>query len=206
MKIGILGGSFNPSHKGHVDIVCHMNKTLQLSLVLFMVAKCSPFKVSKTNISFKDRYNLLSLLLDYYKKNGINYLKPSDFELSFQQDVVYTVEVLKKFKEEYPNDEIYFIMGQDSFDNIHKYKDHEWLLNKENICIIVYGRVGYDNTINKENYDNVIFMDNLPINDISSTEIREILEKEDYNNKRLNDCLIEEQIKYIKKNGLYTNN
>lgn len=70
----------------------------------------------------------------------------------------------------------------------------------------MYGRVGYDNTINKENYDNVIFMDNLPINDISSTEIREILEKEDYNNKRLNDCLIEEQIKYIKQNGLYTNN
>jgi nicotinic acid mononucleotide adenylyltransferase len=44
------------------------------------------------------------------------------------------------------------------------------------------------------------------MNDISSTEIREILKKEDYNNKRLNDCLIEEQIKYIKENELYTNN
>jgi nicotinic acid mononucleotide adenylyltransferase len=78
------------------------------------------------------------------------------------------------------------------------------LFDKNNVYLVVYGRPNYEQSENK--YENVIFLYDTPMNDISSTEIREILKKEDYNNKRLNDCLIEEQIKYIKENGLYTNN
>ena len=199
MKVGILGGSFDPFHKGHFGVAKYTKAELNLDLVLLMCSKCSPFKNGITSTSFTDRLNMVKL----YNEDGI---KATAFEqIRFpQQDIVYTVECLKKYKSLHPDHIVYYIMGQASFNKIEFYRDYEWLLDKNNVYLVVYGRPNYEQSENK--YENVIFLYDTPMNDISSTEIREILKKEDYNNKRLNDCLIEEQIKYIKENGLYTNN
>ena len=199
MKVGILGGSFDPFHKGHFGVAKYTQAELNLDLVLLMCSKCSPFKNGITSTSFTDRLNMVKL----YNEEGI---KATAFEqIRFpQQDIVYSVECLKKYKSLHPDHIVYYIMGQDSFNKIEFYRDYKWLFDKNNVYLVVYGRPNYEQSENK--YENVIFLYDTPMNDISSTEIREILKKEDYNNKRLNDCLIEEQIKYIKENGLYTNN
>lgn len=192
MKKGILGGSFNPPHKMHLDIALELINKQYVDNVVF-VPTGSKYKYKNNLLPDKNRLEMLQILA---KKN--DNLDVSDYEL--QSEVVYTYQTLKHFKEENKDDEIYFICGTDNLSYMDKWMNAVEILS--NYKILVIKRQGED--INellekfKEYRENIIVAD-IEQRDISSTEIREKLK----NKEDVLDLLDKDVYEYIKENRLY---
>ena len=105
MKIGILGGSFDPIHNGHINMAVCAYKEFNLDKVIFMPAAHSPNKDENSMTSFEDRYEMCRLALEEY-----DYLEVSDFENTFSERS-YTYRTLTKYKELHPKDYFHVISG-----------------------------------------------------------------------------------------------
>ena len=132
-KIGILGGTFDPAHKGHIKISKYAKKKFKLDKVIWAVTKKNPFK-SKSSLNIKER-------IKYAKK--IN-LKNKFINISCYEDKIKsnkTINLIKFFLKKNKNTEIYFIMGADNLINFHKWKKYNII---PSLCkIIVFDRDGY---------------------------------------------------------------
>lgn len=121
MKIGIFGGSFNPVHKSHVQIAQDVIKKLNLAKLFFVLAKKSPFKVDVKYVSTKHRLNMLKMILPL--QSSI-----SHFEIK-KNSLSYSIDTINYFRAKYPQSQIYFVIGSDQLDDLHKWKDIA-LINK----------------------------------------------------------------------------
>ena len=114
MKIGIYGGSFNPIHKGHIAIATESIEKLGLDKLYFVPNYKSPFKTKIKSIDVKDRINM------------INLVKPKKTEVSLfeanRKGISYTIDTVRYFKNKFPNDELFFIIGTDNLYKLHKWK------------------------------------------------------------------------------------
>jgi nicotinate-nucleotide adenylyltransferase len=122
----------------------------------------------------------------------------SDYEL--KSEVVYTIDTLKHFKEEYPNDEICFICGLDNFSYIDKWKNGEEILT--NYKIVVINRDGNDLEellVKYDKYKDNIIISNMEMKDISSTYIRDNIKEID----KVKEYIDEDVLRYIQENNLY---
>ncbi len=198
-KIGILGGSFDPVHNGHIGLAEDAKNQMGLDEVLLIPAKLQPFKLDKKMVSGEQRLEMISLAVA--DKPG---LTPCDYELK-QEDISYTYKTLKAITEmEGPETEVYFLTGTDSLLQIHRWKNAEELLRTYNF--VVGSRPGYKDDelseciafLKKEYNTNVTKVDNNQLN-ISSTEIRERLET----GKGLGGLVPEVVERYIIEHGLY---
>ncbi|WP_435150766.1 nicotinate (nicotinamide) nucleotide adenylyltransferase [Candidatus Pelagibacter bacterium nBUS_44] len=168
IKIGILGGSFDPAHKGHLAISKEAIKRFDLKKIIWAVTKKNPLKaVSKTPISKR--------IKDCKKLIGSN-----DFiKVKFYEDIINSnktidlVNYLKKNK----NLEIFFIMGADNLINFHKWYKSKSITEKCNIA--VFDRHGYkknslkSETFKKLNNKTLTFVKFKKVN-ISSSQLRRI--------------------------------
>ena len=131
-KIGILGGSFDPAHKGHLAISKEAVKRLKLKYVIWAVTKKNPFK-KKSNIS-------VSIRIKYCKKIiGKNTL----IKIKCYDDIIRsnkTINLINYFTKNKKN-EIYFLMGADNLINFHKWS--KWKSISKKCTIIVFDRQGY---------------------------------------------------------------
>ena len=192
MKIGVFGGSFNPSHKMHLNIGLELVNKQYVDKVIY-VPTGSKYKYKNNLLPDKNRLEMLEILTNKYKNLSVD-----DYEL--KDEVVYTCETLAYFKELYPNDEIYFICGADNLSYIDKWKNGEDILN--NYKIIAMKRKGEDiEELLKKfvAYQNNIIVADVEQQDISSTDIREKLK----NNENVLDVLDKDVYEYIRKNKLY---
>lgn len=182
MKIGLMGGTFDPFHKGHLWVVEQAIKQCELDLVYILPNYKSPFKGTKKNLlSDDDRIELIKRSIEKSKyKNKIVVSKSDLVSARLQKKPNYTIDSLKEFvlyTTFSDNKEFYTIMGADCFFNLHKYK--EW----ENICllskIIVAPREPYTNLRHEKmvNYFSRAFFLKGASPDVSSTEIRYQLTK-----------------------------
>lgn len=182
MKIGIFGGTFNPIHKGHIDIMKKIYNKMFLDKVLIMPNKIPPHKDINFIVNEKHRELMVRKAIMEY-----DFLEFEDYELK-KNDVSYTYESLLYLNEVYKEDQLFFIIGSDSFVNFYKWKNINMIF--ENASIVVYLRKEehkeYVSEI-KEKYEKLykgkihLIFDN--IIDISSTEIRnKILKGEDVKN------------------------
>ena len=199
IKIGILGGTFDPCHKGHVNLAKDAFEQAELDEVILMPAKIQPFKQHKKVTDSKHRVNMLNLAIE-----GIEGLRVSSWELE-QDHISYTyrtLEEVKKLKGE--NTKVYFITGTDAFIAMENWANSESLLTKNNFIVGV--RPGYrleelEAAINKVR--NVYHSEVIKINNkkfhISSTEIRERI----LNNERGIELIDEKVERYIVDNELY---
>lgn len=194
MKIGIFGGSFNPPHKMHVDIAKQLLNKHYVDKLIY-VPTGSKYKYKNNLIPDKYRYDMLKIITDQDTRMDV-----SDFE---QKDhIVYTFETLAHFKQEYPNDEIYFICGTDNLSYIDQWKNGIELLKNNKFLVI--NREGNEVTELLEKYkdykENIVVAD-IPLNNISSTNIRLLIA----GNKKeeLNNLLDKGVIEYIYKENLY---
>ena len=116
MKIGIFGGSFDPVHYGHLILAEQCREQAGLDRVIFVPATVSPLKTDGPAASDKHRLQMLSLAIAGH----------TDFEISTCEidrgGKSYTVDTLNEFKTLYENDELYFLMGQDSVATFCKWK------------------------------------------------------------------------------------
>ncbi|MEE1389975.1 MAG: nicotinate (nicotinamide) nucleotide adenylyltransferase [Clostridia bacterium] len=196
--IAIFGGSFNPPLNSHLELAKQVIKNLcNIEKVIFVPVST---KYNRKNNLTEDahRYKMLKLMC-----NGEEKLEVSDVELSYGRQL-YTIETLDIFKNEYPEYDIYFIMGTDNLKDLHTWKEPERIL--KNYKIIVLER-------NEDNLEKIIEEDKLlrdnkkaliiakkikPIK-LSSTIIREKIK----NGEEVESFFKKEVLEYINKNGLY---
>ena len=167
IKIGILGGSFEPAHNGHLAISKIAIKKIRLSKIYWVVTKKNPFK-KKHFFNLNKRFLLAKKIALKEKKIKVTYLDG----ITKSSRSINTIKYL--FKKNKPND-LYFIIGSDILLELHRWRS--WKRIVKLTKLIVFSRRGYD-TKSKEsivskylNKKNIIFIKNKPIN-ISSSYLR----------------------------------
>ncbi len=116
-KIGILGGTFNPIHYGHLILGEQVLGQLKLDRVIFVPTFIPPHKSSKDVIGSHDRLNMIKLAV-----SGNSRFTVSDLEMR-RKGMSYTVDTLRQIKSKYPSSELFFICGSDLVSEIPKWKD-----------------------------------------------------------------------------------
>lgn len=166
MKIGLYFGSFNPIHLGHLLIASYVVEEKLADKVWFVVSPQNPFKKASTLLNEYDRLHLVNLAIE----NDARF-KASDIEFKLPKPS-YTIDTLTYLKEKYPSLEFSIILGADSYQNIHKWKNGDQILNNNDI--LVYNRIGSEAI--KPEANNHQFL-KAPILEISSTEIRNFIKQ-----------------------------
>ena len=168
IKIGVLGGSFDPAHKGHVAISKEAKKKFKLKKVIWAITKKNPFKL-KSKTSVQER-------IKYCKKiiSTNSFIKVKFYENIIKANkTINLINHLKKNK----NIEIYFLMGADNLIHFHKW--HKSKLISRKCIIVVFDRHGYkknslkSETFKQLNKDNLKFIKFNKVN-ISSSQLRKI--------------------------------
>ena len=165
-KIGILGGTFDPAHLGHLRISIEAKKKFKLKRIIWAITKKKPLK-KKPFFSFTLRKKLCRKIIKGHKKI---YLKHYENKLKSRTSIsiVKFLNKNKKYK-------IFFIIGSDNLINFHKWKKYKDLLKMSNL--VVFSRKGFDTKAKKSvimkhlKGKNIKFFRNLKI-DISSTQLR----------------------------------
>jgi len=166
-KVGILGGTFDPPHIGHLNISKIAIKILKLDNLIWVVAKQNPLK-TKPYLSLKARLLLSKHIAKKQKKISVTYLNNKIKSLS-------TYIILKYLKKKYKTNKLFFIMGSDNLAQFHKWKN--WKKINEVAKIVVFPRTNYPNKsfnsiISKGlKKDDLIYINSKKIN-ISSSLIR----------------------------------
>jgi nicotinate-nucleotide adenylyltransferase len=168
IKIGILGGSFDPAHLGHLAISKEAKKRFNLKKIIWAITKRNPFKdKSKTILSKRIR--------ECKKIIGLN----SFIKVKFYEDIIKsnkTIDLINYLKKN-DNIEIYFLMGADNLINFHKWHKSKLISKKCNI--LVFDRHGYKKNSLKSkafkelNKSILTFIEFEKVN-ISSSQLRKI--------------------------------
>jgi nicotinate-nucleotide adenylyltransferase len=198
LKVGILGGTFNPIHYGHLLLAESARDRLGLDKVVFIPTGNNPFKTTDWDIDASHRYEMAKRGIE---SNG--YFEISDIEIK-REGYTYTIDTLKELEKEYSGDELYLIVGADIVFEIDAWKQAEEVLKK--ISLVTTFRPGYDQDRLdtrveeiKELYHARILKLYTPEMDISSSEIRSRV-KHGYSIKYLLPENVEE---YIYQQNLY---
>ena len=164
--IGLLGGSFDPAHKGHLGISRIALKKLKLKKIYWIITKKNPLK-KKTFYSLDDRIKYAKKVIRAQKKIETIYID-NIIKSSRIIDVINYFRKKKKIKN------IFFIIGSDNLISFHKWKS--WRKIVKLVKLIVFSRKGYDrkgmkSTVAKNFKNRIIFVKNKPIS-ISSTQLK----------------------------------
>jgi len=168
IRIGILGGTFDPAHKGHLEISKQAKKRFKLTNIVWAITKKNPFK-SESKSNLKSRIQFAKKLIS---KN--NYIKVKFYEEKIGSNR--TADLIEYLSKEKKN-EIYFIMGADNLINFHKWYKWKSIIKKCNI--LVFDRQGYKTkslksvTFTEKNKKNVTFINFNKVN-ISSSQLRKV--------------------------------
>ena len=132
-KIGLLGGTFDPAHKGQVEISKQAKKKYKLNYILWAITKKNPFKKkSKTKLTNRIRFAK--------KIIGLNkFIKITFYENKIKSNK--TFDLINHIKRKNSVSDLYFIMGADNLINFHKW--HKWKSISKKCNILVFDRQGY---------------------------------------------------------------
>ena len=161
MHIGLYFGSFNPIHIGHLIIANHVVEHTEVDKVWFVVSPHNPLKDSHTLLNEYDRLHLAELAIQDNPR-----FRASNVEFHLPKPS-YTIDTLTYLSEKFPLERFSVIIGSDSFQNIHRWKNYQQLI--KHYSFIVYRRPGFD--INETHGAQLQFME-APMLDISATFIR----------------------------------
>lgn len=164
-KIGIMGGTFNPIHNGHIKIAQAAKSEYHLDRVIFLTSGNPPHKQGEAILDAKIRHIMVKRAI-----SEIEGFEPCDYEVN-REEYSYSVNTLRHFSEAMHDDELFFIIGGDSLRDFHKWYMPEEILK---LCtLLVYDRSGgiIDSPYAKPVHGEKI--------DVSSTKIRQMLENGD---------------------------
>jgi len=164
-RIGIFGGSFDPPHRGHLEISKLAIKKLFLDQIYWCLTKKNPFK-NKAFFSLSERIKKSKIITNKEKKIKIKF-----FEDRIKKNS--TVDLIKYLKKNKKKNIFFLIIGSDNLIKFHKWKN--WKLLPELAEIVVFSRKDYDKKAKKSvmmrHIKKITFIKNKPIN-ISSTQIK----------------------------------
>jgi nicotinate-nucleotide adenylyltransferase len=159
--IGILGGSFNPVHIGHLILASYLSQWGYVDKVWLTLSPQNPLKDPRSLISDIKRLNML-----HRATKNIDFIQTCDIELSMPRPS-YTIDTLDTLAKRYPGKKFKLIIGSDNWAIFDKWKDSERILDEYGV--IVYPRLGYPTP--SHIIDGMEVAD-APVIDISSTFIR----------------------------------
>lgn len=196
MKIGLFGGTFDPIHIGHMILMENVINNLDLDKIYVLPNSNPPHKLENKKTALNLRLKMVNETIKDNPKLEIN-----DYDFR-DNKIHYTFDTINYFKKSYPNDEFFFIMGEDSFLDIEKWKNYKEIL-KENLIIFKrysnknFSLISKINQVRKYN-KNIYLIDNIAL-DISSTLIRNLVKE----NKSIRYLVNDEVINIIKEEKLY---
>lgn len=168
--LGILGGTFDPIHIGHLRIAEAVYERIALEQIIFIPAFVPPHKVGQDYAPAEHRYAMTELAVKPYPHFTV-----SDMELR-RSGVSYTIDTLRELRHKYPEKELYFIIGADSVAQLHTWNSIEEMLQLA--TFVAAGRPGYEGVMEEVVHHlgaaaaERIMLLHTPEYDISSTEIR----------------------------------
>ncbi len=187
MRIGILGGTFNPIHIGHLILAEETREKIGLEKIIFMPAYLPPHKVSSDIAAAQDRLKMVRLATA-----GNAFFSVSDIEIK-RDGRSYTIDTVKELKLLYPKDELYFIIGSDLLAYLEEWKDLDEIIKL--LKFIVATRPGYP----LEKIPSHIATIPIRAVDISGFEIRKAIKEK----KSFRYLVPEKVFDYVKKYKLY---
>ncbi|MFW5838135.1 MAG: nicotinate-nicotinamide nucleotide adenylyltransferase, partial [Desulfovibrionaceae bacterium] len=132
-RIGLLGGSFNPVHCGHLRMAVEAREALGLDRVELVCAPSPPHKPSRGLAAFEDRFALLRESLD-----GLDGLVPSDIEAG-REGPSYTSDTLDEYARREPDAQLFFVLGLPSMYELHQWHEGLGLPGKTNLAALRRG-------------------------------------------------------------------
>ena len=180
MKVGFLLGSFDPIHMGHLYMASSALNAGLVDEVVFVPSVQNPWKENSTD--FRNRCFMIQLAIDdmeHCSLSSIDYRNTEPY---------YSVNTLKMLKEEYPEDDLYVIVGVDIVNDIKNWHEGQWIL--DNFKLI---------TIAREGYLDAGIPDIRKTLNVSSTEIRELAKEK----KQIYPLVPKVISQYIKRFNLY---
>ena len=195
-KIGLFGGTFDPPHTGHTALAKATLLNFSLDKIIFIPAGNPPHKTQKRVSDKTHRFEMVKMAI-----KGEPNFSISDFDIKNEKPN-YSYLTIEHFKNEYPDDEIFFIVGADSYRDFPKWKNFPDILS---LCtFIVLNRNDADLGEYFKKYCEIypehkaLFSDDFSY-DVSSTELREKIKSGENCKNLLPDGVYE----YIKKHKLY---
>lgn len=188
MHIGLYFGSFNPIHIGHLIVANHIVEHTDVDKLWFVVSPHNPLKDSHSLLNEYDRLHLAELAIKDNAK-----FRASNVEFHLPKPS-YTIDTLSYLTEKFPLEQFSVIMGADSFQNIHRWKNFETLVSR--YSFIVYNRPGFQIT---DTHNARLQVLDAPLLEISSTYIRRQIKS----GKSIRYIVPDNVADYIKENGYY---
>jgi nicotinate-nucleotide adenylyltransferase len=215
-KLGILGGTFNPIHLGHLAAAEEVCERLELDRVIFIPAFLPPHKNEEDAPTARQRLEMVRLAIEGNPRFSLSSMEVERGGRS------YTIDTIMELKRIYRDADLYFITGLDSFLDIRTWKDWQRLLT---LCsFVVLSREGYrftdlvnQNLVQASEQDLAaldartrhqlvartggirIFLENIPLYDVSSTDVRARIKQ----GRSVKYRLLEQVEHYIINNNLY---
>ena len=168
IKVGVLGGSFDPAHKGHLAISKEAHKKFNLKLIIWAITNQNPFK-KKTNKNLKERIIFCKKITQNTKFIKVKYFE----DLINSNKTTDLIDFLYKIKKY----ELFFLIGADNLVKFHKW--HKWKNILKKSKLVVFDRHGFKkSSLNSRTYKNstnktVTFVEFNKVN-ISSSQLRKI--------------------------------
>jgi len=207
--MGILGGTFDPVHNGHLRMALEVQQQLNLSEVRLIPLNIPPHR-SQPVATNKHRLNMLTKAV-----TGIDGLIIDDREIN-RDETSWTIDTVKTLRDEFPDQSLCLLMGEDAFVTLDNWRS--WQELTDYVHIIVASRTARDSANYpgavksffkqrevtftdplEEQLCGCIFCAQIPMLDISSTQIRELIK----NGKNADFLLPQPVLEYINDNKLY---
>ncbi len=195
IKIGLFGGAFDPIHNGHISAAELTFRELKLNKMIIMPTGISPHKSGKhPKVSFTHRLNMCKIAFGKMENFEV-----SDFE-GKTGGKSFTLNTLRALKKTYPEDAQFFlIIGGDMLFNLPQWYKYESILKECKVTAVAREENQYINMLEFAAEIGRVKVLNLPVTDVSSTDIRKkIAEKTD-----ISELTPKEVAEYIEKNNLY---
>jgi nicotinate-nucleotide adenylyltransferase len=194
-RIGVLGGTFDPVHLGHLSAASHAVSGLGLDQVLFVPAG-QPWQKQSVQASGRDRFAMVSLAIE-----GVQSFAVSRLEID-REGPTYTIDTLRALRSwpQYEQADLFFITGADAIAEIDSWKDHDQLAQLA--AFVAVTRPGFDPTTDPDGATlavPVIRLD-VPGLDISSTLIRQRVAR----GESIDDLTAPNVVRYIDEHRLYS--
>ena len=188
MHIGLYFGSFNPIHIGHLIVANHIVENTEVDKIWFVVSPHNPLKDAHSLLNEYHRLHLVELAIDENTR-----FRASNVEFHLPKPS-FTIDTLTYLVEKFPLEKFSVILGSDSFQNIHRWKNFENLV--AHYSFIVYNRPGFDI---KETHGADITVMAAPLLQISSTYVRQQIKT----GKSVRYLLPEPVFRYVEDNRYY---
>ncbi len=191
-RIGLMGGTFDPVHHGHLIVAEWLSAVFNIDQTFFIPTHHHPFDKRENITPARHRLAMLSRAIAPFPGFQI-----SEYELN-RPTVSFTIDTLSHFREKFPGSDLYLFMGRDNLESFLKWKEPFKIL--EMAYLAVYSRPNHNQPVPElENHPKILLIDR-PVIDISSSHIRHRIRK----NLPYRSLVPQRVFEYITNHHLYT--